>query len=513
MILRKAINKLQLYPCLFIAIAVITGIVTGNCLSDAIPYYIWIIMMALSVVLALVFKERSLVSDLMLFLGFVSASAYIMTNKIRRSEVMFPESYVVYNGVIASTPEMKKNTVRFDMIVNIQGQTRKFKASIMRDANSESLKVGDCIYARSILKKPENYKGSTFDYRRYLVLHDYSGTTMVWKGNWNKTQNSYNHLPRLTRIKLLALKLRSKLLSRFNENNAYGQDYAVLAAMVLGDKSYISKEVSEEYSISGASHVLALSGLHLGIIYAVLSFLFSARRFPAVSQVFILSAIWVYVFIVGMSVSVMRSAVMISIYAIISILRRNSISLNSLSIAAIVLLLLNPYSLYDVGFQMSFIAVLSIVVLYRPLYSIVPVSFHKIMPVRWLLQLSFVSIAAQIGVAPIIALYFGRFSCYFLLANIFVIPLSTAILYGAVLLLMTCWLPSVSSVIVNGLLYLSGVLNSCVSFVSSLPFSSIEGIHITGISVILYYIMVICIFLICHYIRIIIRFRSNINRY
>lgn len=212
-----------------------------------------------------------------------------------------------------------------------------------------------------------------------------------------------------------------------------GQAYAVLAAMALGDKSSLSDELKEEYSVSGASHVLALSGLHLGIIYAILSLLFSRRRWQIVSQVLILLAIWSYVFIVGMSASVVRSAVMLTVYSFVSLLNRNRLSLNTLSVAAVVILAGSPLYLYDVGFQMSFAAVLFIIIFYRPLLEVMPGRIRNIPIIKQIWQMTAVSVAAQIGVAPLIAFYFGRFSCYFLLTNMIVVPAATVILYGAVL--------------------------------------------------------------------------------
>ena len=110
--------------------------------------------------------------------------------------------------------------------------------------------------------------------------------------------------------------------------------YAVVAAMTLGDKSQLTKELRDTYAISGASHILALSGLHLGIIYTLLSLLLSRRRWQVLSQVVIIVCIWLFVFLVGLSASVVRSAVMVSIYALLSLGHRDKLSVNTLAFAA-----------------------------------------------------------------------------------------------------------------------------------------------------------------------------------
>ena len=219
---------------------------------------------------------------------------------------------------------------------------------------------------------------------------------------------------RLDRSKIYFLEQRSKLLDRLSESGVDGSAYAVVAAMALGDKSQLTTELRDAYAISGASHILALSGLHLGIIYTLLSLLLSRRRWQVLSQVVIIVCIWLFVFLVGMSASVM-----VSIYALLSLGHRDKLSVNTLAFAAIVMLLLNPMSLFDVGFQLSFMAVLAILLFY-PLFESVwsqPFLFdHRLF--KWLWTMLAVSCAAQIGVAPLIAYYFGRFSCYFLLANL-----------------------------------------------------------------------------------------------
>ena len=123
---------------------------------------------------------------------------------------------------------------------------------------------------------------------------------------------------RLDRSKIYFLEQRSKLLDRLSESGVDGSAYAVVAAMALGDKSQLTTELRDAYAISGASHILALSGLHLGIIYTLLSLLLSRRRWQVLSQVVIIVCIWLFVFLVGMSASVVRSAVMVSIYALLS---------------------------------------------------------------------------------------------------------------------------------------------------------------------------------------------------
>ena len=289
---------------------------------------------------------------------------------------------------------------------------------------------------------------------------------------------------RLDRSKTYFLAQRAKLLDRLSESGLDGSVYAVVAAMTLGDKSQLTKELRDTYAVSGASHILALSGLHLGIIYTLLSLLLSRRRWQVISQVVIIVCIWLFVFLVGMSASVVRSAVMITVYALLSLGHRDKMSVNTLAFAAIVMLLFNPKSLFDVGFQLSFMAVLAILLFYPLFESVWSQQFlfdHRLF--RWLWTMLAVSCSAQIGAAPLIAYYFGRFSCYFLLTNLVVVPAATLILYLSLLVLL---IPSFAYL----LIYMVNALNQLLSWIAIFPGASIEGLHPTRLQVWMTYVII-----------------------
>ena len=189
-------------------------------------------------------------------------------------------------------------------------------------------------------------------------------------------------ISRIERSKQFFLSQRTKLLDRFANHGVDGDAYAVVAAMSLGDKSALTRDLKETYSVSGASHVLALSGLHLGIIYILLSVFLPRRRWPALSQLLIILFIWAFVFLVGMSVSVVRSAIMLTVYGLLSIGNRDKMSVNALAFTAIVMLMWSPAWLFDVGFQMSFLAVFAIL-LFVPLFEdVFPAEY--LMKHRWI---------------------------------------------------------------------------------------------------------------------------------
>ena len=302
-------------------------------------------------------------------------------------------------------------------------------------------------------------------------------------------------MSRLDKSKAYFLNQRGILLDRLADSGVGGDAYAVVAAMALGDKSALTHEIRDTYSVSGASHVLALSGLHLGIIYGLLWLLLPHRRWPAVSQTVILIAIWLYVLLVGMPVSVVRSAVMLTVYGILSIAHRNKMSVNALAFTAIVMLLWNPEWLFDIGFQLSFMAVLAIL-LFVPVFEDM-FSAQYLQEHRWIRRvwgLTAVSVSAQIGVAPLIAYYFGRLSTYFLLTNFIVLPAAYLILGFSLIVLL---FPSLAYI----LLYIVDTLNAVLLRITAIPGSSIDGFHPNVLQVVLTYVIIFCTYLLIERIK------------
>ena len=385
----------------------------------------------------------------------------------------------------------------------------------MSDDRSRDLRIGDGLRIQSRIRPNSEWRRGTFDYKRYLEVHGFSGQTFVSSWKWQKTQVSLRSLSQLERTKLYFLKLRSRLLERLatdqttpnpparlcrllptGRKNSGGEDQhsdalAVVAAMALGDKSALTQELREVYSVTGASHVLALSGLHLGIIYMLLTFLFGGKKLFTFSlfHLFTLICIWAFVFLVGMPVSVVRSATMLTAYALLSLGYRDRMSVNTLAFTALLVLLVSPLSLFDIGFQMSYMAVFAILLLVPLSECLFPPGYlmeHRI--VKWLWGIVSVSCAAQIGVAPLIAYYFGRFSTLFLLTNLIVIPGVTLILYLSMIVFV---MPSLAYL----LLYIASFLNYVLTRIAAIPGASIDGLHPTILQATMTYVVIVACYL------------------
>ena len=284
------------------------------------------------------------------------------------------------------------------------------------------------------------------------------------------------------------LRKRDQLAERYLRAGLSDDGFSIVAAMTLGDKSVLSRDLKETYSITGASHVLALSGLHLGIIYWLITLLTVGRRWRIVSQVVTILAIWAFAFLTGLSTSIVRSATMLTVYGLMAVGYRQGASVNVLAFTAIVMLVVSPLAVYDVSFQLSFLAVLAILLFHPLFFQLVPLPWLQAHPVvKWLWGMTTLSLAAQIGVAPLIAYYFHRFSVWFLLANFIVIPCAYLILVGGLLLLLTS-LPLMAVALAK----VASLMNGALAALSALPLSSIDGLHPTVVQTVLVYVIIGC---------------------
>ena len=409
----------------------------------------------------------------------------------RQNAVSWPDEPVKVEAVVTSEPVVKEKSVVVDLLT-LQGR-HKLKARFRRDSCSERLALGDGLTVHSIINKVHAWKSGHFDYQRYMVCHGYVGEVYVRPTDWQWQQQSLSSLSWVQRMRLRFLLWRHGLLSHFRKWGIDDQAYGTIAAMTLGEKSQLDASQKEIFSRVGASHVLALSGLHLLIIYTVISLFVGWRRFRTFSQILIVLAIWAFAFLVGLSSSVVRAALMISIYALLSLGYRERMSVNTLAFVAIIMLLVNPLALYDVGFQLSFTAVLAIVLLNPLLSGLIAADVqqrHGWLKAWW--GLTTVSISAQVGTAPLVAYYFGRLPVWFLLSNYVVIPLATLTLYLALCCIACFWWSVLQGLLATALSAVVVLMNRLLEIIAALPAASIEGIRLTALGVLMLYILIGC---------------------
>lgn len=289
--------------------------------------------------------------------------------------------------------------------------------------------------------------------------------------------------------------LQERLYRRLESAGMNGDELAIVGALTLGYKEDLDPEVKHRFQSSGAAHVLAVSGLHTGIIYGLILWLLTigGRFKPRYENrwgrcgisALIIGAMWFYAWLTGMTPSVVRAVLMVSIVEIGRMSYRNTISINTIAGAAVLILLVRPTDLWSVSFQLSFSATFAIVVMASSLERFLHRQDWKSRALSWVVGMVIVSIAAQLGTLPITMYNFGQVSTYFLLTNLIVLPLATLLVpFGLMsIVLGGSWL----GVLIGKITWrLAWVMNESVGWIERLPGSTVSA-HIDGLMIGLYY--------------------------
>lgn len=373
-------------------------------------------------------------------------------------------------------PKAKSNMVQVCLVpdsVKKCGVILYFPAS---DSSALLLEPADTICFTAAVQEPQQFTPK-FNYKEYLSQRGIYGTAFVPEGKWELC----SHCTDKTGTRYLLKRARHALASDYDTWGIKKNELAVLKALTLADKTALDQTVKETYSHSGASHVLAVSGLHVGILYFLLSLLIPNVRRPKwlgwIREIIILLLLWCYACMIGLPFSITRSLIMFSFLSVTRILERDSNSINTLCFAAFAILLVNPQALFDSGLQLSFAAVFSIIYL-QPKISAFWEPKNTL--IKYIYDMITVSIAAQIGTAPLIVYYFGGIPILFLLTNIIAIPL----VYAALMAVMATWIiKSIPWIALKGAVWhitariagwLLGIVNSALEWISSIEWNYIE---------------------------------------
>lgn len=373
----------------------------------------------------------------------------------------------IYHGVVLEPTRERAKTYCCRMKVD----RREVLVYIMKDSLSSRISPFDSLIFRTQLSVPEA------NYSRSL-----SGVGIVFRGQWvncGKARSS---------IRQSAMKCRTNLLHIIQE---WGmpEEQGLINALAVGNKAELNADQRTHFSQAGVGHVLALSGLHVGIIWGVLVFLLSPFRKSlagrVISWVVMTVVLWAYAFVTGLAASVVRAVAMCLLIELGRIRHSRISTINILSAVAGGMLIYHPYYLYDVGFQLSFLAVLSICICYRPLCDMISLS-NPFLSYLW--KLLCVSFSAQIGTAPLVAFYFGSFPVYFLLGNLLITPLIPLILYLIILSFSTAVLPPVHTCMLWLLKQTAHFVTYLTDQISMFPYSVIRFTSVSSLSVVWTYL-------------------------
>lgn len=363
---------------------------------------------------------------------------------------------------------------------------------IENDSLACSLNVGDLILFRSRIEEvggPVN--PGAFDYRKFLYYRDIRWQVILDSGEWKRIDGIRG--ARLLKWSEDCRQRFSDILASFGIS---GDELALASALILGTRDLLQRDMIQEFSNAGAIHVLSVSGLHVGIMYVLADrMLFFMKRFRhgrKMHQAVIILLIWVYAFITGLPASVVRASLMFSLIAAARMMDRSHEGFNILAGALLVQLWISPLEIMQVGFQLSYLAVLGIFAFYKKLNEAFADS-HRF--VAWIWSIVAVSIAAQLATFPLASYYFHFFPVYFLVTNMVVVPLAGVVTYMALVVLLAGIFHLPFSWIGLPLKWGLQLMHGSVSFIQSWPGAVLKPVNLTVLQVLLLFTLLFCIFL------------------
>ena len=370
-------------------------------------------------------------------------------------------------------------------------------------------KYGDLIRAKTRLKTPHNFDNpGGFDYEKYLRYRGLRVRGFI---------NNPSHIVIIRENRGNTLKIRLEKfrsgLRKLIEENSPSSEGKILQALILGERKEIPKNVRENFNKAGISHVLAISGLHIGIIaffsvliirYIMKSSEYLLLRFNIVkvSAIFAFFPIVVYASIAGFGISTVRATIMILAFLVAILCGKERELFNTLALAAFVILAVSPASLFDISFQLSFTAVAAILFIAPRLTSLIPkgnpdeTGKNNFNQKRFLLSVVLfiiVSLSATLGTIPLIAFYFNRISTIVLLSNVLIIPIIGFIVLplGMATIVAFPISTSLAAIFVKVSSFFIGISTSIIDFLAALPHSSFLVSTPTLIEIVAYYLLLI----------------------
>lgn len=434
----------------------------------------------------------SLLIFILIFFTGTTISAYKDYNSKQNYRVHI-RKYSYLKGQISQSLIEKKNcyetVVTIDAVINHQKQINsygKIKCYFPKLELNQLPVIGDKILFQTKLNPilPPTYP-LEFDYKNYLKSKNITHTTYIPLHQFS----IYGHQNSLYGY---SQQLRKSLIQKFKSAGINGNKLAVLSALFLGQKQALSPETKDNFISAGAMHVLAVSGLHVGIILYLLTFVFDfllgKDKNPVLKTLLILLLIWWFALLTGLSISVLRSSTMFSFLALGKIISRKSSTYNIIAASAFFLLIANPSSLFDVGFQLSYLALIGIIYFYPLVYNLVYIPY-KYWNHLW--SITAVSIAAQLITIPLSIFYFHQVPTVALISNMFVIYLAIIIIALSIFTLLFILITPVFEFLVSILNHIINELILIVAVIANIPNASINSLYITPIELgILYSVLI-----------------------
>src|SRR5690606_20775265 len=424
------------------SICLVLGILTSHFFPIGIQVFNFVLAFLLAVSILWFFARRQLFQKIYFgiatYLCFFAIGYFSYQIRLPRfqpnhySQIISGDAVLLQLKIIQSLKSDKFNHKYFAEINAVNGKqtTGKILLNISKDSLSKIFSSDEILLVYSQISEiPVPLNPHQFDYSKFMEALGVHNQLRISAKNILKTRKGR---PTLLGI---AQNFRTDIIQKLQKTKLKTDERAIIQALVLGEKRDIDKNLYNEYAAAGAVHILAVSGLHVGILYFIIAFILKpvnlfkyGNYFHAVLIVFILCG---FAMLSGLSPSVSRAVTMFSFFAVAKIFNRETNTMNTLFLSFFTLLAVNPMWLFQVGFQLSYLAVFFIVWL-QPIFYKVGYSKYSIVRKSW--TILSVTLSAQIGVLPLTLYYFHQFPGLFLLTNIVILPFLTILMCGGIII-------------------------------------------------------------------------------
>jgi competence protein ComEC len=463
-------------------------------------YYCFALAFSFALILNFVYKRTKIYQKKFL-LGLaiqilVFIAAIIITNQ--HKEIYATQHFSKFNSDeiivhIDETPQIKGDVARFVVRTDALVCNKKIIPSIgsilmaMRFDTTKVLNLhyGDRLIIKSKYKEIEPpYNPAEFNYKKFLANKQVYHQTFINQIETVKIDSNKGNP-----IINFALNFREKQVDKFRKYIPDDDARSVASTLLLGYRADLNENILNTYFKTGTIHVLSVSGMHVALVVLLLEFLLkfmNRKRWTKILKAFIIvTLVWFYSIIAGMAPSVARAAIMISIFVIAKLIRYQGNSFNILGLTAFIILLVNPFTVVDVGFQLSFISVAGLIYLQPKIFNLFTPE-NKFIELLW--GCISISIAAQMATTPISLFYFHQFPLCFIISNLFILLPATLIMYGGIVFLLIPWPAQAMHYLGLALNHLINFTNNGLMYIGNIPGANISPIYINGYEILLFYV-------------------------
>ena len=464
----------QNYPLIRLIIPFTLGMIGANVFISHMDMVVLFILCCVVLAFSFFFIKTSSTDKDGKF-GIVAMTLFFLigmtlyTGKYRHIEKGMPADSTVVQGTLVELPKEKAHSWAIEV-----KQENGVHIIIYIGNQPECLALGDTIMAKvRHLNATNHCENDTFKtYNDYLFYHGICATAYTPPDQWLvkpcTTQRSL----------LLSVKtLQERLHQIYEEHGINDEAGSIIEAMTIGRKTDLPKETRNAFAHAGISHILALSGFHVGIIVLMIQVFFFKTLLPLrwqwISNIFIIVTLWGYAFLTGFSPSLVRATTMFTILLLCQSLQRDAFSPNSCALAFFIMLCINPFYLHDIGFQLSFIAVGSIGILGKWLVNLCA-SSNKFIHYTWVITIIAISLISSIFTAPIVAYHFGQIPLISILSNLIIFPFIYLLMLGSILWWLFLWCEPINNLLTDLLNWTANTMNSITHQISTLPYATIH---------------------------------------